>query len=54
MSRFSNQPSEIALKKIFELIQSAKGQTSLKLADSFIGDEGCGMVAAFLRENDLV
>ena len=37
--------------KLHYKLESQKGSSTLNLADSFIGDEGCGMIYDFLRDN---
>lgn len=43
--------NDLALNKLENKLNSQQGSSTLNLGDSFIGDEGCGLVAQFLREN---
>ncbi|OMJ83411.1 hypothetical protein SteCoe_15680 [Stentor coeruleus] len=43
--------TELAVSKLESKLAAQRGSSTLNLSDSFIGDEGCIMVAQFLREN---
>lgn len=43
--------SDLALSKLESKLESQRGSPTLNLADAFIGDEGCEMVAQFIKEN---
>ena len=47
----SNRQSEVSLNKLRNSLAGAQGTPVLNLADAFIGDAGCELVAQFLREN---
>jgi Ran GTPase-activating protein (RanGAP) involved in mRNA processing and transport len=51
MSLGDHRQSELALGKLRNLLTQAQDMPVLNLADAFIGDEGCDMVAQFLRDN---
>ena len=42
---------EIALSKLQTRLEASRGAPTLNLADSFIGDDGCEIVAKFIRES---
>jgi len=43
--------TELSLAKLQTRLQAQRGSLKLNLADSFIGDEGCDLVARYLRDN---
>ncbi|OMJ76284.1 hypothetical protein SteCoe_24380 [Stentor coeruleus] len=43
--------TDLAISKLESKLVVQRGSNTLNLSDSFIGDEGCGMVASFLKEN---
>ncbi|CAG9316297.1 unnamed protein product [Blepharisma stoltei] len=53
-SQDSDRPiflNELSLSKIENKLSAQVGSSSLNLGDAFIGDEGCGLVAQFLKDN---
>ena len=43
--------TELSLAKLQTRLQAQRGSLKLNLSDSFIGDEGCDLVARYLRDN---
>lgn len=43
--------TDLAISKLESKLSIQRGSSTLNLSDSFIGDEGCSMVAQYLREN---
>ncbi|CAG9329321.1 unnamed protein product [Blepharisma stoltei] len=53
-SQDSDRPfaiNELSLSKIENKLSAQQGSSTLNLGDAFIGDEGCGIVAQFLKDN---
>ncbi|OMJ78376.1 hypothetical protein SteCoe_21806 [Stentor coeruleus] len=46
--------SEIGLSRLESKLSMQRGTNTLNLSDCFIGDEGCQVVAKYLRENTLI